>query len=77
MPIHSRKNCRALKRLLPLALTLSAGLALANCTTSTPATTKGACAVWQPITSSVNDTEQTRVEIIGNNAARKAYCGDP
>lgn len=36
--------------------------------------TNAVCAVWLPITSSKNDTAQTRIEIKGNNAARKEWC---
>ena len=67
-------NFPAPARLPMLAAMLSGALVLANCQTSGPATTSGACAVWQPISSSVNDTEQTRVEIVASNAARRAYC---
>jgi len=33
-----------------------------------------ACKAWKPLTYSSKDTEQTQLEVRGNNAARGAYC---
>lgn len=32
------------------------------------------CKVWQPVTYSSKDTDQTKLEVRANNAARHAYC---
>ena len=32
------------------------------------------CRVWQPVTWSSRDIEQTQIEARANNAARAAYC---
>lgn len=40
------------------------------------AVTAGVCRVWVPITYSSRDTDQTRLEVRGNNAARGEYCGE-
>jgi len=34
------------------------------------------CKVWVPVTYSSQDTEQTRLEIRANNAARAAFCAN-
>lgn len=33
-----------------------------------------ACKAWKPLTYSSKDTDQTQLEVRGNNAARGAYC---
>lgn len=60
---------------LTLGLTLGLSLTLAGCVTSGLGTSKAACQVFRPITSSVKDTLQTRKEIVEHNAAGKAACG--
>ena len=37
--------------------------------------TDGVCEVWTSITYSSRDTDQTRLEVRANNAARGEYCG--
>lgn len=66
-------------------LTLGMTFCLVGCqsltTTRTAATeadksiVDGICKVWTPITYSSRDTEQTRLEVRANNAARGEYCG--
>lgn len=59
-----------------IMLVVAAGL-LAGCASAAqgPLAVSSACLVWKPVTSSVNDTEQTRAEVVANNAAWESYCG--
>lgn len=51
-------------------------MSLAACsTTRGPATVAGECRVFRPITSSVQDTTQTRREVTAHNRAGTAACG--
>lgn len=38
------------------------------------AAASAACEAWKPLTYSSKDTDQTQLEVRGNNAARGAYC---
>ncbi len=58
--------------------TLALPLTVAGCQTATPttATTNAVCSAWQPITYSASkDTPETVRQVVGNNAAREAFCG--
>ncbi len=50
-------------------------MSLAACATTGPATVAGECRVFRPITSSVQDTTQTRREVTAHNRAGTAACG--
>ena len=71
-----------LKLLVLLVMTSSLGGCQSLTTTRTAgieadkAVTVGVCRVWVPITYSSRDTDQTRLEVRGNNAARGKYCGE-
>jgi hypothetical protein len=58
--------------LLSVALTLTL---CAGCATHGPATVQGECRIFRPITSSVQDTEPTRRQVVSHNAAGVAACG--
>lgn len=68
--------------LLTLGMTFCLGGCQSLTTTRTAgieadkAVTAGVCRVWVPITYSSRDTDQTRLEVRGNNAARGEYCGE-
>lgn len=61
---------RALKRLVPLA-----ALLLTACQTTTPTSvTDTACLAFEPIRYSRKDTEETKRQIRGHNAAWDVLC---
>jgi hypothetical protein len=53
-------------------------LLLTGCvtTTGTVATNSVVCSIWQPVTWSTKDTDQTIREVKVSNARRKGYCGE-
>jgi hypothetical protein len=66
---------------LPILLgtTLLLAACLSTPMTQTAATsdaniTAGVCSVWKNVSYSSKDTDQTRLEVRANNAARTAYC---
>lgn len=74
---HFRVNVFVLPPLLGTMLLLAA--CLSNQKTLTAATsdvsiTAGVCSVWKNVSYSSKDTDQTRLEVRSNNAARAAYC---
>lgn len=65
--------CAAPKMLFALATALM----LAGCVTATGTagiSPKAACAVWEPISWSKTDTDQTIREVKRNNARRDGFC---
>ncbi len=64
-----------LKKRAKMLLAVSIAIPLAACATHGPATVPGECRVFGPITSSVQDTAETRRQIVGHNAAGEAACG--
>lgn len=59
-----------------ITMLLLAAALLAGCATSQgPVAISSACLAWKPVSSSVQDTDQTRAEVVANNAAWEAYCG--
>lgn len=65
-PLQFVKTCK------PAALALL--LPLGACVTDGPVTTEAACHVFKPISSSVRDTHQTRVEVFAHNAVGARLC---
>jgi len=71
MPMQT--HCAAPKILFALAT----ALLLAACATTTGTaeiSPKAACAVWEPISWSKTDTDQTIREVKRNNARRDGFC---
>lgn len=50
-------------------------MSLSACATAGPATVTGECRIFRPITSSVQDTPQTRREVTAHNRSGQAACG--
>ncbi len=68
-----------MRKLLPLALLLSA--TLAGCSANgnvIEGTATQICRTWKPVFTSKNDklTDDTVKQIVGNNEANRTWCGD-
>ena len=48
---------------------------LAACQTAGPATVRGECRLFRPISSSADDTAETRREVVAHNRVGTAACG--
>lgn len=67
-----------LKRLSVLAkisLAIVLAILLSACQTSSPATVATECRLFQPIRSSVRDTDDTRRQVVVHNRVGTASCG--
>ena len=64
---------RTLKKLKPLAALLIS-FPLTACATNIFATTDSACKSFKTISASVQDTPQTKRQVIGHNRAYDAIC---
>lgn len=68
-------RCERLKKLAKIASVPFLGMLMSACGTVGPATVEGECRIFRPISSSVEDTAQTRREVVSHNAAGAAACG--
>lgn len=66
---------------MPAKRTLLAGLLsaflLTGCATNIPVIADSSCKSFKPITSSKNDTEPTKRQIIGHNKVFDTLCPEP
>lgn len=60
-----------------LLLSVGVGIAASGCAQSVAGTAEQVCQTWRIVTVSKKDvlTDETKKEIVGNNAARETWCG--